>query len=340
MVDHAVLIDSFSQKSKELEGDLQAALVVLSEGKAPSDKESLRLTNSMTELREAYAEIKREALLIRPDIVTDQSVSVYKALFDEYEVKKLSNQIESLVITLTRFAAVVSESPEYQSALSPYQEEAEQTLRMLQSDEIDVESKLEVTCENQQVFLEAISVDNESLSSVEGETLLDALDAHYSRKVVRGILLGQYEEPINASDVPEAKEQGGAESETALHPSIEKEADAEDVHASETISSSANDLTVGLINSETQTIFVNSLNKVRKPSSVSAASFKKDLFNMPPMVRIVLPLISRFGAIDERRLVGIIKLCYENWEDENKEDVRRAIDSLVKKKHSCCVRNG
>lgn len=90
MVDHVLLIDGFSEKSKELISELERTIKTISEGRAPREETVSGLTASMSELRMAYSEIREKALAIRPEIEDDAPVSVYGEIFDEYEASLLS----------------------------------------------------------------------------------------------------------------------------------------------------------------------------------------------------------------------------------------------------------
>lgn len=369
MADRAALIHDFSKKSSELEEELKGILETLKEGRAPSEEDSLNLTISMSRLRKVYAKIKTEALSIDSAITADQPIGIYKQLFDNYEASRLTEQVDSLIAMLSRFAAVISESPEYQAALAPYQDEVEKTINQLKSEDIDIESKIEITCENQEMFLEAISMEDDDLSSDKGERLLDLLDAYYSRKVVRGVLLGQYKESTADADTADSAKNGAPEpapnvdfaqeeapiTESDSMPEFKREPDSRskrvnnllptapvepaDVGEPEPGKKSIHNDDIktasGQIMSDAerkeQTVVIESLDKVKKPGSVSAASFKKELTNMPMMVRDVLPFLSKFGAMNEEQVIKAAALFYEDWDNDNKEDVKRAIEALKKK---------
>lgn len=51
MVDHVLLIDGFSKKSKELISELERTIETISEGRAPREEIVSGLTASMSELR-------------------------------------------------------------------------------------------------------------------------------------------------------------------------------------------------------------------------------------------------------------------------------------------------
>ena len=144
----------------------------------------------------AYSEIREKALAIRPETEDDAPVSVYGEIFDEYEASLLSAQVDSLVSTLKRFVLVSADDGAYSAAVAPYQAEALEILKVLQSEEVSPESKLEISCDSQEAFIQAISMEDDELSSDKGEALLDSIESNFSRKVYRGVMLGIYKEPV------------------------------------------------------------------------------------------------------------------------------------------------
>lgn len=371
MADRVALIESFLQRSKMLEDELKGTLVILAEGRAPSEEESLGLSVSMADLREAYSKIQIEAQSIRADIDTGKPVSVYRELFDEYEASKLAERIASLAIVLRRFARVVSDNEEYSTALFPYQKEAADTLRMIESDGVDANSKRGISCDGQKMFLKALSMDADVLLSDAGESLLDSLDAFYSRKVVRGIMRGQYKELSESEFVVSRDENeegehnldnlpivdGGesfdetrssiflsAESEPEARDAVERGLEAKDAFRKkpdtalrpfgegEQIERPLNDDDFdndGIL--DKSEITIEPLNGVKKSGNVSAASFKKELPGMPSLVRDILPLMSKFGAMGEEHLILMISMLCKESDEALGHNVRQVVSVLMRK---------
>ena len=160
MADYSSLIEGFTLKSKQVEERLQAAIAVLSEGRAPSENDSQLLTIAMGELRESYAEVRSAAQTIKPEVPDGQSVSVYEEVFREHATKALEKQIELITGVLERFLCVSSDSAEYAEALEPYQREVEKTLAELRSSEIAIDEKLKTEYRNQDALLCAIAIED------------------------------------------------------------------------------------------------------------------------------------------------------------------------------------
>lgn len=365
MVDHVLLIDGFSEKSKELISELERTIKTISEGRAPREETVSGLTASMSELRMAYSEIREKALAIRPEIEDDAPVSVYGEIFDEYEASLLSAQVDSLVSTLKRFVLVSADDGAYSAAVAPYQAEALEILKVLQSEEVSPESKLEISCDSQEAFIQAISMEDDELSSDKGEALLDSIESNFSRKVYRGVMLGIYKEPVqlpcslnqpgdeigvkeglinglstekadctasaeieSSQSRPSGSDCGSGEggeslaanSDTAF--GFEREGDS-----AESVSLLPEDVNeAGACRSALE-----SIGNVKIPSNVSASSFKKELASMPAMVCEVLPLIAKFGAMNETQLIHGVSKLTKNWKEDFGANVKLTVESLVRK---------
>ena len=353
MVDYTALVNNFLQKSKELEGELKKTIGVLSAEKIPCEDDILNLTNSMFELRKIYFEIRSEALTVKSEITDDVPVSTYKVIFDEYETLKLSAQIESIVKILKRFVSVVTDDSAYKEALAPYQKEAAETLKALESDDLPLDSKLGISCSNQEAFLHAISLEDEQLSTDEGESLLDFIESNYSGKVYRGVMRGYYKEPAQStSDVSEIRDKDAfnTNDEAQANDCLTEEEKPEEgkVLPEDTTTFSSDeetqkpeegevifdDISTSFDDEEVvvaQQAMVEAISNAKIPSNASASSFKKELPTMPLMVRDILPLVTKFGAISESQLLFVVSKLYKGWEDSNESDVKYAIDNLIKK---------
>lgn len=361
------LVDEFKKQSKGLRDAIKTILVVLDEGRAPSEEDFRKLAVCIDVFLAVYKEIKAEALLVDSSVADDLSICDYEILFKKFETSRIEGQVKSLLDVLECFVAVVSESIEYQEALAPYQSGALETIELLQSDEVDTEFKLGINCEDQRMFLEAISMGSEELSSIKGEALLDSLDTRYSRKVVRGILFSQYRlldndekkhvlvddsEKTNCSAGEKNKPLLG-ETQKKLGARVEVGPEKEktdvqglnsydmdnhgkgfgnkrkqnSVHEATSTNVVLNEADEGNIY-QTQ---LKSLNKVKIPGNISAASFKKELVNMPGFVRAILPILSKFGAMSSSDVIAMVSMFYKDWETEREDDVRRALDILSRK---------
>lgn len=336
------LLKEFSTGADRIESSLSSMLTMVSGGRVPAKSEIHALEQELDGLQRAFDSIQ----LLASEVVAegelpgvDASVSDYAEAIKQSEVLRIKEQIIEIENRLRRFISVKSLVVAFEEALKPYQEAAQDILSQIGREAPPSPSELEKATESHKLFLEAVAM--EDFDSDAGMDLMEKLEAHYSSKVQRGLMLNKYyieesnpilEEPKKTEVVKqpvseESGQDGAADTEEQVNPEtvINEPAPVEEIlPVQETI-----DEEDGAEEEPPEMVKANSRIKVK---SASATAFKNDILNMPPEVCTVLPLFTNLGALtaDQIYAFGRCMDCFDPSEN-TQEGVGKVLDMLIAK---------
>lgn len=366
------LLNSFNEQADLVKNELTDLLVIVSDGRIPSEEILKSFNASMDILVAKYRQLKEEAqnVLIVDEIPKEGSkASEYVEAIYNSKSRVIKLQIEKGEMILQRFLKVKSLIAEYEAALSPFKAKATDVLKKLSEENID-EMLLEI--EAPELFLKALETEN--INGPEGFFILGEINKYYPMQVQWGLAGGQYfvdenteiETQTEFINEQSSEELSVEEMETEEFHQIQKTENNAQEKSSEEFSevyeendnsrkteifeeiaaSSVQEKMEETEESESieiQTKIFTAVNRV-KNSSPSASAFKKEISKIARTnkeVRNILPLMTNLGVLNKEQIY-LFGICMDVFQesDRDREKVEASIDVLIGKGYLACFEYG
>lgn len=190
-VDMDKLFQEFNDYADNSKQFLQKMLAVISEGKVPEQKSVDELEDSIENLRKRYASVYKAALAQLPEGDMPEEgmpAAEYVEAVRRNETLQYKKKLEMIRGCLEKFISVRALIERYTFALMPFQEQAEELMKKLDTD-IDLES-ISKKILGPESFLKAIACDN--FDSEENYGLLEGVGDYFTPQVMLGVATQNY----------------------------------------------------------------------------------------------------------------------------------------------------
>lgn len=330
--DFTCRIDSLCQTVNK---ELGEVIALVESGIAPTHEQTVHLSDDLISFRTEYSELKSMAentLDMKEEASSDdRPIAFYKDLLKRESEKRIHEKVAPAIVLLKRFLSIRSQRPTFTDALRPFQDEAVETLRLLESSEAASPSYLEeVAASNERRSLLLTAIDVDDLGSDSGLELLDEISQIYPPRVQQGVSMHEYyvlggpcEDHANRLDDEEHTEASGGDD-----ISIRGVA-SDDSQLESTVT--CNNVEVG--GSSTASNRSKAAYPIGKANPIGVSAFKRLLSKGPkPSGAIVFACLSRFRAMTPEQIVHITKIFLSADGDFFTSDaIEQAISYLVKK---------
>lgn len=323
--DIELLFNSFNQQVSNIKNQLTTLLVMVSDGKVPSEDIMSEFNTDMDSLRIRYNDI----YMAVKDIVSDdevpaegESVNIYIEVAKKSKIRLIQKQMELAKGILTNFIAVKSRLDIYAQALAPYQEAASKLLSQISEKTIE-DILPEMT--KHQLFIDAMEIKNLGFPEKNLE-LMRKISHSYEWEVQAGLWTNQYylmDRDKSISYLPEQELIAATKENEEITSQVVFDARQENFANIDTQNMAAD-------NKKILTVF----NRL-KSGTPSASSFRKEITKMSRInkeIRTVIPLLTNIGIFSKEQcfLFGVCMNCGEEKE-QFREAVNSAIDALTQK---------
>lgn len=368
-------LEKFDTLAKSTQERLTGIISLLESCKIPSRDAIETLDADFEALRVNYEDavaLAKDQLFAEELPLEGSGLREYAAAVKNSSVLRIKQQIEKAEKILSRFTRIRAKLSEYEQALKPYQDAAQDLLKELSEETID---EVTVATKAPEVLLDAIDI--EDIHSSEGFALLGEVSKYYPTQVQWGISGRLYyidnpntEEQVHlfeeatreeltlsddvsdCDDVDESKETQEELEEShdinIINEAIVAEENNEDALTVDQISGAdiveSYENPAGDNNIENGTVDSDILSPINRPKngSGSASSFRKEIVKIgkiKPEIRIVLPLLTNVGAVTKEQayLFGVCMDCFKET-DKSRNAVEISIDTLAQKGYLACYR--
>lgn len=341
------LLEEFTSGANRVESDLSSMLTLVKGGRVPPRADVQALEEKIEALQRAFDSIQHfasEVVGAEDAPSADASAFEYAEAIGRTEALRVKERLAAIEGRLRRFVSVKSLVLAFEEALKPYQSAAQDLLAQLGSDAAPSPDALEEATEAQGLFLEAMTT--EDFDSDTGMELMERLEAHYSSKVQRGLLLDKYyiEKESCEAETSAPVQTASAEPEAPIAPheaAAEEredaaEVDCENAASSEPSADDSSDAVPGEAEAEDGETYdfpeTVQANVKIKAKAASANAFKNDILKLSREVYVILPLFTNLGALTAD-LVYIFGRCMGHFSTkaESQESVQKVLDALVSK---------
>ncbi len=355
------LIAEFNMLSSEVKEQLNKLLVVISDGRVPSNDEMDFVFAAIGSLQLKYDAIYQVAasnVALEELLEKGLSVVQYAKTVENSRLRVIKTQMENAKVLLERFIRVKSLIEAYAEALRPFQREAVELLAKIgDAEEREVETLFsEMT--STELFLQALDAD---INNDHGIQLMSDVNQYYPLQVQWGLASKAYyvDEKVTVLEyAPMSKIilEDNADEEADIQVATDGIDEAHDLVEGEPIDQiSMDELPVTYTEQESNEVAAAgetaideessevdepvtddliAINRV-KMSTSSASSFKKEIINMSKTahdVRVILPLMTNLGVLTKEQvyLFGVCMDCF-NEDDKSKGSLENALDVLALK---------
>lgn len=313
----ADLLVSFDEQSDKVKTCLADLLDVVKSGRVPTQEAMTGLDCCVVDLRIRYNAVYAAA---RDSLAAEElpacgvpASDIVDAVINSQK-KYLSEQLNRAAAILKKFISVKSLIDGYAAALAPYQTEAALILEQMAED--TVEALLPET-ESSEIFLEAMQEKN--IHNMTGIELMTRVQQKFpDMAITMGLLTGQYffADEDGTSDAILEPDMPGNDSEERSVVLVTEDVVAENAFIVEDGK-----------NADTCPI-----KNMVKTGSASVSTFKKEIDKLSrsyPEVRVILPLFTNLGVLDEYQIY--IMISFIHGFGENEDRICAAVDMLVEK---------
>lgn len=363
------LLSEFNQQAADVKNFLISIIDIVSDGRIPSKEDIKAFDVGMGSLGGKYKEIYQYA---KVEVGEDEmpsygsNVAKYVDAVKSSNARLIKKQTANARQVITKFISVKSMLSEYEDALKPYQDAADELLDQIDESVIEtITPKIDAL----KAFLSAM--ESENINGPDGIKLLELVSKHYPMQVQWGLAGKQYYYDTTEKEKP-------VEVKTRITDSVsEKEKMAPDmlstndemedvvdkclnfleenatsnkegdiitaVFADEDTKEENNTRPMGqekIAESTTSKLDVlQVVNKVKK-GTPNASSFKKEIVKLTKInkeIRVVLPLLTNLGILTKEQfyLFGVCMDCFEE-SDKSKNSIDSAIEALVSRGYLSC----
>lgn len=326
MVDVKKLLEEYECTVQALDsqwGDIRA---IITGGFAPSKECTDNFFQSIELLRKSYSTMQLTAKEISLEKADDScSIQTYAGLIEQQQ-REDANRAKCREI-LERFVSVAAASDNFEKALNPYQQSAAALLEQ-------AEAPSETDVIGPSLFLSCLEM--KTLDSPEGETLLEEIITLYPAKVYHGIMFKKY---YLREDAPASQEHPPADTIQATE-KLEEKKTIQEMVLSKTNEEEQRKKAVEKVVSSTETepmkstakpvTLVSAIKSIKSATPVASA-FKSDVMHIPA-ARTILPLFTRFGALNEPQILafGVLMDAFKE-NDTLAKSIHIVLEKLVDK---------
>ncbi len=363
------LLSEFNQQATDIKNFLISIIDIVSDGRIPSKEDIKAFDAGMGSLGRKYKEIYQYA---KVEVGEDEmpsygsNVAKYADAVKSSNARLIKKQTANARQVITKFISIKSMLSEYEDALKPYQDAADELLDQIDESVIEtITPKIDAL----KAFLSAM--ESETINGPDGIKLLELVSKHYPVRVQWGLAGKQYyydttekEKPVEVktiiTDSVSEKEKMAPDmlpTNDEMEDVVEKYLDFleenaisnkeddiitavfadEDTKKENNTRSTGQEKIAESITSKSDVLQV--VNKVKK-GTPNASSFKKEIVKLTKInkgIRVVLPLLTNLGILTKEQiyLFGVCMDCFEE-SDKSKNSIDSAIEALVSRGYLSC----